>query len=76
MPKSDLLVVEYQTPGDILSRRERPATREDVRAYAVRELGGVEVETWQRGDGYWAISPPEDSPGHYLILPLDTGDTE
>jgi hypothetical protein len=55
-------------------RAHRPATREDVLA-AVRELGGVEVETWQRGDGYWAISPPEDSPGHYLILHLDTGDT-
>jgi hypothetical protein len=51
------------------------ATREDVLA-AVRELGGVEVETWQRGDGYWAISPPEDSPGRYLIVSLDTGDPE
>jgi hypothetical protein len=60
---------------DGTARIHVPATREDV-LVAVRELGGVEVEAWQRGDGYWAISPPEDSPGRYLIVPRDTGDTD
>jgi hypothetical protein len=69
------LRVHVRPPYEQTRLTWRPATREDVLA-AVRELGGVEVETWQRGDGYWAISPPEDSPGRYLIVPLDTGDTE
>ena len=76
MSLEDLRVTTHEDDGMWgITETTRLATREDV-LVAVRELGAVEAETWQRGDGYWAISPPEDSPGRYLIVPLDTRDTE
>jgi hypothetical protein len=55
----------------------RPATREDVLA-AVRELGGVEVDA-RLIDPIWLAgfeSLRGRVPERFLIVPLDTGDTE
>jgi hypothetical protein len=52
----------------------RLATREDVLA-AVRELGGVGIESVMFGDSH-EVAHQVSEPGRYLIVPLDTGDTE
>jgi hypothetical protein len=69
----------------------RPATREDILA-AVRELGAVEVEVAEVNASYGRAPKVVSSdhafvdmdheigtdllPGRYLIVPLDTGDTD
>ena len=77
MSLEDLRVVSWVDgeDGPARSINGRPATREDVLA-AVRELGGVEIEAWQP-EGWRLASVVKDlEPGRYLIVPLDTGDTE
>jgi hypothetical protein len=78
-------------PGVWRGWEKRPATREDVLT-AVRELGGAEVEVSEVNASYGRTPKVVSSdhafidmdheigtdllPGRYLIVPLDTGDTE
>jgi hypothetical protein len=72
-------VVDYLYADDEAIGPHRVATREDVLA-AVRELGGVEREAFHPSDNFGWQRPilvvSVDKPGRYLIVPLDTGDTE
>jgi hypothetical protein len=62
-----------------LVRITRPATREDVLA-AVREWDGTQERQWHGPIEVMPKGRPdlgsELPPGRYLIVPLDTGDTE
>jgi hypothetical protein len=74
MSLEDLRVVSWVNGegGPARSINGRPATREDVLA-AVRELGGYEAECSEITDYAGDLVA---HPGRYLIVPLDTGDTE
>ena len=81
----DLRVVDYLYTDDEAIGPHRVATREDVLVVLVRDLGGVGVEPVMDENGFdwWlpldhlALGDDEfDKPGRYLIVPLDTGDTE
>jgi hypothetical protein len=81
MSLEDLRVVSWVDgeDGPARSINGRPATREDVLA-AVREWDGTQERQWH---GPIEVHPKgrpdlgsELPPGRYLIVPLDTGDTE
>jgi hypothetical protein len=71
MSLDDLRVTTHEDDGMWgITETTRPATRSDLEA-VIRSEGGVERETF-RGNIYVR----DLEPGRYLIVPLDTGDTE